>query len=109
VKVDELVVVRPSFKIYYGAEQKVGRLPGRERHLGLVKQLVLCGLEKLDLLLCLLLECGHNLGDRLVSLRIEALLPPDYEVGSLSAERRHDERRGENYSLVAQPHLPRCY
>jgi hypothetical protein len=46
-----------------------------------------CGLEGLHLLTGLLLEGGDDLGARLVLLGVEALLPPDHEVGGLCAGR----------------------
>ena len=64
--------------------------------MGLVEHLVLCGLDELDLLAGLLLEGGDDLRDRLVLLGVEALLPPHHEVGGPGAERRQDDRYGEN-------------
>jgi hypothetical protein len=52
--------------------------------------------RKFDLLVGLLLECGDDLRDRLVLLRVEALLPPHHEIGTAGAERRHGKRRGKN-------------
>ena len=51
---------------------------------------------ELDLLAGLLLEGGDDLPDRLVLLGVVALIPPHHEVGGLGAERRQEQRRGEN-------------
>ena len=91
----------PQLPAYISAIQKVGRAPGRERHLGFVEDFILRGLDELDLLAALLLQRGDDLRDSLVFLRIEALLPPHHEVGGLTAERCHCERRGENNDLPA--------
>ena len=53
------------------------------------------GEDELDLLAGLLLEGGDDLPDRRVLLGVEALLPPDDEVGGPGAERRQHERNGE--------------
>jgi hypothetical protein len=82
------------------AEGEVGRPPGRERRLDLVRKLV--GIQnKLDLLAAVLLERCDDLPDRLLLLWVIALIPPDDEVGGLRAERRHDEHRGENRTSAA--------
>ena len=52
--------------------------------------------NELDLLAASLLEGGDDLPDRGVFLGVEALLPPDHEVGGPGAERRQDDRYGKN-------------
>ena len=46
----------------------------------------LFGLDQLDLLSGVLLERRDDLGDRLVLLGVEPLLPPHHEVGGLCAD-----------------------
>ena len=58
--------------------------------------------DQLDLLAGVLAEGGDDLLDRLVLLGVIALVPPHDEIGGLGGERRHDERRRENYSSNAQ-------
>jgi hypothetical protein len=77
------------------AEQKVGRLSGSERCLGPLLDLGLFGLDQLDLFAGVLLEGGHDLGDRLVGLGKEPLVPPHHEVRRLCAE-RHENQRGQD-------------
>ena len=50
---------------------------------------------ELDPLAALLLKGGDQLPERLVLLSVESLGPPDDEVGGAGAERRQDERGGE--------------
>ena len=57
--------------------------------------------DQLDLLAGVLLEGGDDLPDRLVLLRVLALIPPHDEVGGPGAERRHGEHRDENRSSAA--------
>src|SRR3712207_5678882 len=66
------------------------------RRLGFVEYFILCELDELDVLAGLLLERGDDLRDRRVPLGVEALLPPDDEVGAAGAERRQNEHGGED-------------
>jgi hypothetical protein len=90
--------VRPRSRIY-----EVRRLPGCKRRLEFAEDFLLPWLDELDVLAGFLLEGGNDIGDRFVLLGIEALLPPDHEVGALGAKRRHREHRGENRSPA--PHI----
>ena len=76
--------------------RKSGGCPASSAAWALSNDLVLRGLDELDLLAGLLLEGGDDLRDRLVLLGVEALLPPDHEVGGPGAERRQDDRYGKN-------------
>ena len=78
------------------AEGEVGRLPGLDRRYELVRKLLFGMEDELDLLARLLLEGRDDLPDRLVLLRVVALIPPHDEVGGLGAERRYDDRRSKN-------------
>jgi hypothetical protein len=84
------------------AEYEVGWSPSRERRENLSRQVVVRVEDELDLLARLLLEGGDHLRDRFVLPGIEALLAPHDEVSGLCTERRHDDRRGENYGFTAQ-------
>jgi hypothetical protein len=88
------------------AEGEVRRLAGLERRIDRLWMLVPWMQDQLDLLAGLLLEGGDDLPDRLVLLRVVALIPPHDEVGGPSAERRHHEHRCENYRFMAQCRLP---
>jgi hypothetical protein len=55
----------------------------------------------LDLLASLLLEGGDDFRNCLVLLEIEPLVPPDDKVGAAGAERRQNERSGENENSAA--------
>jgi hypothetical protein len=83
------------------AEGEVGRPVGFERGYDLVRKLLQGIGGDLDPLAGLLLESGDDLPDRLVLLRIVALLPPHHEVGGVRAKRRQHERGGENRSSAA--------
>jgi hypothetical protein len=50
---------------------------------------------ELDLLAGLLLERGNDLPERHILLGMEALIPPDDEVGGPGAGQRQHERGGE--------------
>jgi hypothetical protein len=78
-------------------------VPGDDRVLGLVEDLVLLEPNQLDLLAGLLLEGGDDLGDRLVLLWVKTLLSPDDKVCGVCRQRRCGERRGENNGLP--PHI----
>jgi hypothetical protein len=88
LKVGQLVLVSPpGGPVTEGGVQEVRRPPRLERRLDLVADLILSGLDEFDFLAGLLLDRGDNFPDRLVHLRVDALLPPDDEVGAASAER----------------------
>jgi hypothetical protein len=70
------------------AEGEVGRRARRECRRDLAWKLTLWAQDELDLLPGLLLEGGDDLSDRLVLLRIIALVPPHHEVRGPRAERR---------------------
>jgi hypothetical protein len=107
-KVQEPIVESPFRDVTAktGAEGEVGRLARLERGRHLVEHLILCGLHEIDLLAGLLLEGGDDLPDRFVLLGIKPLFPPHHEVGGGCAERRHDQRRGENDGMGAHYRSP---
>src|SRR3954466_8968691 len=80
-------------------EDEVGEAAaGLERGQKSAQEFLLRAEDKLDSLARLLLEGGDGLADRLVLLGVDALLPPDDEIGSPGAERRERERGGEEDS-----------
>jgi hypothetical protein len=89
---EPVLVGPPGDPITEGAAQEVGRLAGGQRRLGFGKDLLLRGLDDLDLFAGLLLEGRDDLADRLFLLWVEALLPPDHEVCGPRAERRQKQR-----------------
>ena len=68
--------------------RKSGGPPASSAACAFSRRLTLRGLNELDLLAGLLLEGGDDLLDRRVLLLVEALVPPDDEVGGPGAGRR---------------------
>ena len=93
------------------AKQEVGRRPRLEgTSRAFLHDLILCGLDELDLLAGLPLEGGDGLADRRVLPGVEPPFPPDHQVGGSRARRREasSARRAETGTEVAcMPSTPR--
>jgi hypothetical protein len=77
VEIDKPVLVGPSRHVSFtpGAKEKVWRVPGHDRLLGSVEDLVLLRLNEFELLAGLLLERGDNLRDCFIFLGVKSFLP----------------------------------
>jgi hypothetical protein len=83
------------------AESEIGRLAHLERRHDLVGKLLKWIEDQLDLLAALLLERGNDFLERLALLRVVGFVPPDDELGGLSAERCQTERQSNENDLLA--------
>jgi hypothetical protein len=106
-EVHEPIVEGPFCDVVGGPkpEGEVGWPAGLERCRNLFRKLLHGMEDELDLAAGLLLECGNDLSDCLVLLGVVALLPPDEEISGPGAERRQNERGGENYGFSTHVEL----
>jgi hypothetical protein len=102
VEIDEPVLVGPSRHVSFtpGAKEKVWRVPGHDRLLGSVEDLVLLRLNDFELLAGLLLERGDNLRDCFIFLGVN---PFSHTPRDRRRERRarpwRERRQGQWASL----------
>jgi hypothetical protein len=96
-EVDEPTLIGPLLGLadVEDAEDEVRRLSRLDRRHDLVRKLLFGMQNELDLLAGLPLEGGDDLPDRVVLLRVVALIPPHDKVGALHAEGRQHQRRSQ--------------